>query len=147
MFYFFFNINWLCCCRGFLRGGVLFYRASCCAPLWAFALIWCAVEWCRFVVIVTGNIYLLGVSGMINPQLIEGLSEQFSQLLSGENKLPGQDELQQQVKALLQGTFDRLDIVSREEFDAQKAVLLRTREKVETLEKQVQALEEALQDK
>ncbi|WP_415893108.1 accessory factor UbiK family protein [Neptuniibacter sp. PT8_73] len=84
---------------------------------------------------------------MINPQLIEGLSEQFSQLLSGENKLPGQDELQQQVKAVLQGTFDRLDIVSREEFDAQKAVLLRTREKVETLEKQVQTLEEALQDK
>ncbi|WP_415899816.1 accessory factor UbiK family protein [Neptuniibacter sp. QD48_11] len=84
---------------------------------------------------------------MINPQLIEGLSEQFSKLLSGENKLPGQDELQQQVKAVLQGTFDRLDIVSREEFDAQKAVLLRTREKVETLEKQVQALEEALQDK
>lgn len=48
---------------------------------------------------------------MINPQLIEGLTEQFTQLLSGEAKLPGQGEMKEQVKSLLQGTFDRLDIV------------------------------------
>jgi BMFP domain-containing protein YqiC len=84
---------------------------------------------------------------MINPQLIEGLTEQFTQLLSGEAKLPGQGEMKEQVKSLLQGTFDRLDIVSREEFDAQKAVLLRTREKVEALEQQLLALDKAAQDK
>ncbi|MCP4595261.1 accessory factor UbiK family protein [Neptuniibacter sp.] len=84
---------------------------------------------------------------MINPQLIEGLSEQFSQLMSGESKLPGQDSLQEQVKAILQGTFDRLDLVSREEFDAQKAVLLRTREKVEALEQQLLELEKSLGEK
>lgn len=84
---------------------------------------------------------------MINPQLIEGLSEQFTQLLSGSAKLPGQDEMKEQVKSLLQGTFDRLDIVSREEFDAQKAVLLRTREQVEALEQQLKTLEESLKDK
>lgn len=84
---------------------------------------------------------------MINPQLIESLSEQFTQMLSGDAKLPGQNELKDQVKALLQGTFNRLDIVSREEFDAQKAVLLRTREKVEALEKQLAALEKSQQDK
>ncbi|WP_299181408.1 accessory factor UbiK family protein [uncultured Neptuniibacter sp.] len=83
---------------------------------------------------------------MINPQLIESLSEQFTQMLSGDAKLPGQNELKDQVKALLQGTFNRLDIVSREEFDAQKAVLLRTREKVEALEKQLAALEKSQQD-
>jgi len=84
---------------------------------------------------------------MINPQLIEGLTEQFSQLMSGETKVPGQDEFKQQVKSILQGSLDRLDVVSREEFDAQRAVLLRTREKVEALEKQLQAVETALQEK
>ncbi len=84
---------------------------------------------------------------MINSQLIEGLTEQFSQLLSGESKLPGQDSMKDQVRSVLQGTFDRLDIVSREEFDAQKAVLLRTREKVEALEEQLQALDALLKDK
>ena len=83
---------------------------------------------------------------MLNPQLIEGLTEQFTQILSGDAKLPGQDSLQQQVKSVLQGTFDRLDLVSREEFDAQKAVLLRTREKVEALELKWAELESTLND-
>lgn len=83
---------------------------------------------------------------MLNPQLIEGLTEQFTQLLSGDAKLPGQDSLQQQVKSVLQGTFDRLDLVSREEFDAQKAVLLRTREKVDALELKLAELESSLND-
>lgn len=84
---------------------------------------------------------------MINPQLIEGLSEQFSQLLSGDKPLPGQANLQAQVKSILQGTFDRLDLVSREEFDAQKAVLQRTREKIEALEQQLQQLQQSSQSK
>jgi BMFP domain-containing protein YqiC len=41
----------------------------------------------------------------------------------------------------LQGAFARLDLVSREEFDAQSQVLLRTREKLEQLEKIVSELE------
>ncbi len=80
---------------------------------------------------------------MINPKLLEGLTEQFSQLLSGAGQLPGDDALKGQVKSILQGTFDRLDLVSREEFDAQKAVLLRTREKLEQLEKQIAELEQS----
>ena len=60
---------------------------------------------------------------MIKPQLVEGLAEQFSQFLSGEAKVLDQESVRAQVKSMLQGTFDRLDIVSREEFDAQKAVI------------------------
>ncbi len=78
---------------------------------------------------------------MINQQLIDGLSEQFSQLLSASRTLPGQEALQEQVRAILQRAFERLDLVSREEFDAQKAVLQRTREKVDALEKLLQELE------
>ena len=55
----------------------------------------------------------------------------------------GRDELQQTFKSVLQSGLARLDLVTREEFDVQRAVLLRTREKLEALEREVQALESA----
>ena len=55
----------------------------------------------------------------------------------------GREELQQNFKAVLQSELARLDLVTREEFDVQRAVLLRTREKLEALEREVQALESA----
>ena len=57
------------------------------------------------------------------------------------------EELQQNFKAVLQSGLSRLDLVTREEFDVQQAVLLRTREKLETLERTVAALETQLADK
>ena len=44
----------------------------------------------------------------------------------------------------MQGALNKLDVVSREEFDAQTAVLHRTRERLEALEKQIAALNQAL---
>jgi len=41
----------------------------------------------------------------------------------------------------LQSTFAKMDLVTREEFDVQTAVLARTREKLEKLEKQIAELE------
>ena len=55
----------------------------------------------------------------------------------------GREELQQNFKSVLQSGLARLDLVTREEFDVQRAVLLRTREKLEQLEREVQALETA----
>ena len=55
----------------------------------------------------------------------------------------GREELQQNFKAVLQSGLARLDLVTREEFDVQRAVLLRTRQKLEHLEREVQALESA----
>jgi len=78
---------------------------------------------------------------MIHQKLIDTLSGQFSQLLSNRPDLPGQQELQDQIRTLLQGTFSRLDLVTREEFDAQQAVLLRTRERLEQMEVRLAALE------
>jgi BMFP domain-containing protein YqiC len=40
--------------------------------------------------------------------------------------------------------MSKLELVTREEFDAQQAVLMRTREKVEALEKRVAELEQKL---
>ncbi len=81
---------------------------------------------------------------MINQKLIEGLSEQFNQLLAGQGPLPGSDGLKQQVETILQSTFRRMDLVTRDEFDAQAAVLQRTREKLERMEQQLDQLEQRL---
>lgn len=78
---------------------------------------------------------------MIRQKLIDGVAEQFGQMFSGMRELPGQHELQQQVRAALQGAFSRLDLVTREEFDTQTAVLIRTREKLELLEQKIAELE------
>lgn len=51
------------------------------------------------------------------------------------------DDLQRNFRSLLQGGLARLDLVTRQEFDVQAAVLRRTREKLEALEQRLAALE------
>lgn len=48
------------------------------------------------------------------------------------------NELQTQFKSILEATFNRMDLVTREEFEIQKKVLARTREKLEALEQALQ---------
>jgi ubiquinone biosynthesis accessory factor UbiK len=50
-------------------------------------------------------------------------------------------DLEDNFKAVLQSGLARLDLVSRQEFDVQAAVLRRTREKLEALEARIAALE------
>ena len=56
-------------------------------------------------------------------------------------------DLEKNLRALMTGFFARLDLVTREEFDVQRQVLLRTREKLASLEAQVTELERALQER
>jgi ubiquinone biosynthesis accessory factor UbiK len=64
---------------------------------------------------------------------------------------PGLNSLKEDVEknthAMVQAALGRLDLVTREEFDVQKAVLAKTRAKLESLEKRVEALETQLVDK
>lgn len=53
------------------------------------------------------------------------------------------DGLSENLKAVLQNWLADLDLVTREEFDAQTAVLARTRAKLDALEKQLQSIESA----
>jgi BMFP domain-containing protein YqiC len=46
------------------------------------------------------------------------------------------------MRAMLQATFEKMNLVTREEFDIQTSVLTRTREKLEALEKTVARLEQ-----
>ena len=49
--------------------------------------------------------------------------------------------IEKNLRALLSGAFAKLDLVTREEFDVQREVLLRAREKITTLEARLAALE------
>ncbi|RXK34078.1 cytoplasmic protein [Arsenophonus endosymbiont of Bemisia tabaci Asia II 3] len=65
---------------------------------------------------------------------------------SGKDTLPqgigdlGED-LDKKLRAILQSQLGKLDLVSREEFDIQTQVLLRTREKMAQKEKRIEQLE------
>ena len=50
-------------------------------------------------------------------------------------------DINDNIHALLQGMFAKLDLISREEFDVQTQVLKRTREKLEALEAKIERLE------
>lgn len=54
------------------------------------------------------------------------------------------EDLTSNVRSILVSGLRQLDLVTREEFDVQRCVLLRTREKLEELERQIGALEAAL---
>lgn len=73
----------------------------------------------------------------LNSQTLDELAARIGQAF--ENS-PAKD-LQRNVKALLSSSLARLDLVTRAEFDIQREVLLRTREKVEALETRVAELE------
>jgi len=70
---------------------------------------------------------------MINTQTIEQLAHSLSQQLpSGLSDLKA--EAEKNFRTILQQQFSKLDLVTREEFDTQNAVLTRTREKLDSLE-------------
>lgn len=50
-------------------------------------------------------------------------------------------DLEKNLRALLSSTFEKLDLVTREEFDVQRLVLARAREKISQLEAQLAELE------
>jgi BMFP domain-containing protein YqiC len=74
---------------------------------------------------------------MTSQTLFEQLQAKVSEVLSHS---PAQD-VEKNLKALLSAFFARLDLVTREEFDVQRRVLLRTREKLERLEAQLAQIE------
>jgi BMFP domain-containing protein YqiC len=76
---------------------------------------------------------------MLDPKKIEDIAKQIGNALPPQLKQFA-DDAEAKVKQILQQKLANLDFVSREEFDVQRQVLLRTREKIEQLEQQVAAL-------
>ncbi|MBB3141375.1 accessory factor UbiK family protein [Halomonas organivorans] len=79
---------------------------------------------------------------MVSQDRIGRLAQQIGERLQGASQAP--EEVQKGIQQVVRGAFDRLELVSREDFDILMDVLQRTRGRVEALEKQVAALEEAL---
>lgn len=77
----------------------------------------------------------------LKPPPIGDLLQQLGSL-AGDEGLKG--ELDRNGKALLQAALQRLDVVSREEFDNQAALLARTRARVQTLEQELVQLQEQM---
>lgn len=71
---------------------------------------------------------------------LDDLARQLADNVPENLRTMGQD-LQRSFRALLQSGFERMELVTREEFDVQTAVLERTREKLEALEARVARLE------
>lgn len=73
---------------------------------------------------------------MLNKKLFDDISSKISDTISNS---PIKD-VEQNIKAILTSTLSRLNLVTREEFEIQQQVLLKTREKLAELEAQVTAL-------
>lgn len=79
---------------------------------------------------------------MINRQVLDDIAEQISRRLPQLNAL-GQD-VSDNIKALVQQNLSKLDLVTREEFDAQQRALQRAEEKIAELELLLAELESHL---
>lgn len=77
----------------------------------------------------------------MNKQVLEDLSRKIRELAESG---PAAD-IEKNLRALLQGAFTKLELVSREEFDVQADLLRHTKEKLAELEAKVSELESLLQ--
>jgi len=78
---------------------------------------------------------------MLDAKKIEDMANKFSQSIPPGAKAFQQD-IEKSFKDVLRSLIAKMDLVTREEFDVQKKVLTRTREKIELLEKALKDLEE-----
>ncbi|MBI2778776.1 MAG: accessory factor UbiK family protein [Gammaproteobacteria bacterium] len=82
---------------------------------------------------------------MVDPKILDDLAKRLADAVpSGIRDL--QRDLEKNFRAVLQAAFSKLDLVTREEFDVQTAVLNRTRTKLDALEQQVADMEKLLKN-
>ena len=74
---------------------------------------------------------------MLNSKVLDDLGNRVKEIIE---KSPAKD-LEKNLKAMVSSAVSRLDLVTREEFEVQTQVLLRTREKLTELEARLASLE------
>ena len=78
---------------------------------------------------------------MLDPTILDDLSRRVAESLpKGVQTL--QDDMQRNLRAGVESALGKLNLVTREEFEIQQAVMRRTREKLKALEQRVAALEQ-----
>jgi BMFP domain-containing protein YqiC len=78
-------------------------------------------------------------------QFLKDLSERLSNILPPAMQTLKKD-CEKNIHSTLTSAFNKLDLITREEFDAQAKVLARSRQKIEDLEAKIQTLEKLIQD-
>jgi len=81
---------------------------------------------------------------MINLSAIDDIARRLAELVPADARA-ARDDLAANFRDALRGGLRKLDLVTREEFDVQRGVLLRTRELVEALEARVAELEQRVE--
>lgn len=84
----------------------------------------------------------LGYQRSMNSESIDKLARNLAAAVPDSLRSIG-DELEKNFRAVLQAGLGKLDLVTREEFEVQEAVLRRTREKLTALEARLGAVEQA----
>jgi len=74
---------------------------------------------------------------------LDELARQLAEAVPQNLKVLGED-LERNFRSLLHSGLERMEVVTREEFDVQAAVLERTREKLETMEARLAELEKSM---
>lgn len=73
-------------------------------------------------------------------ETIENLARKLAESMP-EGMRSVREDLENNFRSVLRASLSKLDLVTREEFEVQEAVLLRTREKLEALEERLQRFE------
>jgi BMFP domain-containing protein YqiC len=80
---------------------------------------------------------------MINRDAFDQLAQQIGNLF-GQSNVP--QDIQRNLRALIQSGLAKMDVVTRDEFAAQAAVLERTRSKLDLLETQLAELTKQMEN-
>ena len=80
---------------------------------------------------------------MINETLLRDLGSRINQFIS---EAPAREDMQKTLNSLIQNAFTSLDLVTREQFDAQLETLEQARARIEELEAQLTELSQQLEE-
>lgn len=82
---------------------------------------------------------------MLEPKALDELLRKMSSFVP-ESATRLQQDIEKNLKGGVQGLLEKMDLVTREEFDVQTAILERTRQRLDALEKRIAVLEKRVLD-
>ena len=85
---------------------------------------------------------VLGYQLPMTDRSIEDLARKLAESVP-DNLRAIREDLEEGFRSVLKNGLDKLDLVTREEFEVQEAVLAKTREKLEALEARLKELEDS----
>lgn len=76
----------------------------------------------------------------LSPRILDEVVHKISASLPDDLK-KGKDKIEKNVRAVAEGVFQQLDLVSRREFDAQSEMLAQSQLRIKELQKRIEELE------